>query len=627
MNIGTTRPYKHDSPENTVARIQGLLASVGCSTHLGKWRNPYTDVYSVKIIADVKHGRFSTSGKGRTRAYTLASGYAEFIERLQNGLMAGKSFTRLFMNQIKRDTGFYYMPDEKFITKDEFDALPEGFLRDVFVNTELTFESSQVYFDRLKANGYPGCLAVPYYDVRGDKVVYFPHNIMHILTGSNGMAAGNTMAEGLFQGICELLERYGASQVYYNRLTPPTIPREFIAEHAPNEYRLIQEIEEAAPFRIIVKDFSAEERLPVVGVVIIDEANHRYRLNVGSETWFAVALSRCLTEIHQGVGHWEHMQKSLLPIPEKEHDHFLLNDRESERERNRQFLHFCENGRGVFPKTLFGDTADYAFNPGAFIPRDSYENEVGRLIDLLLDNGRAVYLRDVSFLGFPSFHIYVPVVSPIGKKSFMHATSIDLHIVAEVDKVEDLFFPFEECDEKKMSALAAILEKTSLDTQATMKDKLKLEFVESSDWDTLPVSFFLTLLWHRLGHPDKAGQSLDRFIRESRVEKHPYYQAVRRFFTCRTENQDDEETKKLLKKDGFDGKLIAEVLSDLADRTNVFDSIKIPACPNCDSCSLADECLTRPKMELTRRVNMHTASSKISQPEQFRPYARPVVPA
>lgn len=38
------------------------------------------------------------------------------------------------------------------------------------------------------------------------------------------MSAGNTMSEGLFQALCEILERVAAATIYHQNLTPPTVP-------------------------------------------------------------------------------------------------------------------------------------------------------------------------------------------------------------------------------------------------------------------------------------------------------------------------------------------------------------------------------------------------------------------
>lgn len=38
------------------------------------------------------------------------------------------------------------------------------------------------------------------------------------------MAAGNTAGESIFQALCELVERYSARTVFFDKLTPPAIP-------------------------------------------------------------------------------------------------------------------------------------------------------------------------------------------------------------------------------------------------------------------------------------------------------------------------------------------------------------------------------------------------------------------
>ena len=389
MFTGTTRPYKNDTPFNTVKKIRHILEDLDCVVYEIKWNNPYREVHSVRVETDEKDGKFGTNGKGRNRLYTLASAYAEFVERLQNGLLAGRSFSRLFLNHLKQESGCYFYPDEKFISKEEFDNLPEDYLNDVFAS-EAQFTSSQLYFDRLKQNGYPGCLAVPYYDVKNERMIYLPHNITQTLTGSNGMAAGNSIAEGVFQGLCELLERYGSAQVFHKQMTPPTIPREYLRQFA-GEYAIIEDIEKDADCEVIVKDFSAAERLPVLGVIIKDNEKQLYRLNVGSDTSFAIALSRCLTEIHQGLDSRENADKAMLPIPQVEADYWTNNDEESISKRNEQLLLFTKNGSGVYPMSLFGERPSYQFDPTVFTCHDSYEAEVRSLLRLILDSGRNVY--------------------------------------------------------------------------------------------------------------------------------------------------------------------------------------------------------------------------------------------
>lgn len=72
-----------------------------------------------------------------------------------------------------------------------------------------------------------GVIGVPFFDVRNKETIYLPYNLSLTLSGSNGMSAGNTSAEGIFQALCELIERFASTTIYYNRLTPPTIPFSF----------------------------------------------------------------------------------------------------------------------------------------------------------------------------------------------------------------------------------------------------------------------------------------------------------------------------------------------------------------------------------------------------------------
>lgn len=65
---------------------------------------------------------------------------------------------------------------------------------------------------------------MPFYDCNRIKITYLPYNLTFILTESNGMAAGNTAGESIFQALCELVERYSARTVFFDKLTPPAIP-------------------------------------------------------------------------------------------------------------------------------------------------------------------------------------------------------------------------------------------------------------------------------------------------------------------------------------------------------------------------------------------------------------------
>lgn len=182
------------------------------------------------------------------------------------------------------------------------------------------------YFEQLKKKGLTGCVAIPFRDLTSEEIIYIPYNIFYMLVGSNGMAAGNTIEEAIFQGTCELYERYSAALIYYNRLTPPTIPHEFVKEKAPTFYNIIVDIENMG-FRVVVKDFSINGQIPSIGVLLIKD--NKYRLNIGSDTCFEIALGRCLTEVYQGLSDDHSIELVMNPIPQTEFSYFLKDDTDS----------------------------------------------------------------------------------------------------------------------------------------------------------------------------------------------------------------------------------------------------------------------------------------------------------
>ena len=132
------RVYKESQPLETVSKIRNILSGLSIFTYESMWCNPYPNIYSARVECESSDGGFGTNGKGRNRQYTLASAYAEFIERLQNGYISGiYGLNRFFLKQIKQKAGFYYYPDEKILSEKEFRELPSAYLNDLsFASTD-----------------------------------------------------------------------------------------------------------------------------------------------------------------------------------------------------------------------------------------------------------------------------------------------------------------------------------------------------------------------------------------------------------------------------------------------------------------------------------------------------------
>ena len=93
--------YKDCDPSETISLCKNIISSFNFDTKedITKISN---NLYSVNLM-DTISGMVS-NGKGVTEEYALASGYAEFLERIQNAL---------FVKGWNNDYGkFEYYPDE-----------------------------------------------------------------------------------------------------------------------------------------------------------------------------------------------------------------------------------------------------------------------------------------------------------------------------------------------------------------------------------------------------------------------------------------------------------------------------------------------------------------------------------
>lgn len=106
------RHYKERLPEETVTILKKILSDLGIAV-VEEWKHePVIDTYSLRLT--IEGTEIGTNGKGITREYARASAYAEFFERLQNGL--------LFKN-VK------YLSDIKWVLPEEMLQLDNSFAK------------------------------------------------------------------------------------------------------------------------------------------------------------------------------------------------------------------------------------------------------------------------------------------------------------------------------------------------------------------------------------------------------------------------------------------------------------------------------------------------------------------
>lgn len=343
-----------------------------------------------------------------------------------------------------------------------------------------------------------------------------------MITGSNGMSAGNSENEGVFQGLCEIIERAAASTVYNQNLTPPTIPIEFIKNNQIL-YNTIKEIEKQG-YDVIVKDFSAGYNLPVVGTLIINKKKKKYRLNVGADTCFDVALSRTLTEIHQGISNKKDLESIMLDIPrnkraKKNTEKFTI-DEDLEK--------FFQDGTGVFTSAIFDTKESYLFNESTFCDSQDYNSGCKYLIKLIESLEAKVFIRDTSFLGFPSFYIYVPKLSCFRNKGISNQSfkMFDVKSNISYGQIEKHLYNFKNIFENQESMrflIQRFTPSTICKYDPPMCDLMKIEIKASHYWSSIPISYFLTMFSFILKDYSMATEYLKIYLKTMKLEKDSYY--------------------------------------------------------------------------------------------------------
>jgi ribosomal protein S12 methylthiotransferase accessory factor len=85
--------------------------------------------------------------------------------------------------------------------------------------------------DTNSGNVKRGICSLPYVRQSDGEVVYFPSNLIENLYVSNGMSAGNTLAEAQVQCLSEIFERAVKREILEGEIALPDVPQEVLAKY------------------------------------------------------------------------------------------------------------------------------------------------------------------------------------------------------------------------------------------------------------------------------------------------------------------------------------------------------------------------------------------------------------
>jgi YcaO-like protein with predicted kinase domain len=242
---------------------------------------------------------------------------------------------------------------------------------------------------------------VPYSDIFNNKSEYFPFRALQAIVGSNGMCSGNTREEALIQGLSEICERFVLKALYLSPFCPPDIPIKWFEGHdIYNKIILLNEVEK---YHVEIKDCSMNQSLPVIGVLVKSGAD-KYAFHLGADPSPVTALERGFTEMYQGGS------INFLSVSEllKNQPYNLKTDF-----WKRNFSMTISSYSGHWPGKILNNDPSYSFTGFSHPVSVSDDDDLQYLYNLIKDLGRKIFIRDNSFLGQPSYHVYIPGMSEI----------------------------------------------------------------------------------------------------------------------------------------------------------------------------------------------------------------------
>jgi len=597
----TDRKYKDALPSDTMNRIRNILHDMDLLTIESWLDSSVRDCYSLRV--SIEGTNLGTNGKGVTRAYALASAYAELMERLQNQLV----YTGKKSDDLKYHAGFYADPGEKYLSVEDilnsdepwlkvFESVsrPEydqGAVEDDLPDDPLAFFHSKAkewFPDMFENNGLRDIVerwaktnlaksegkfvGIPFYSLKQDRLTYIPHQILQAVYGSNGMAAGNTPEEALVQAVSEIFERYVCIyQFAEGKITSPDVPDSYLREY-PYIYKMIKEIENAGPYRVIVKDCSLGRGFPVAGSVFIDYEHQTHIVKFGAHPDFGVALERTLTETFQG----RNLKRQTFP-----EFYYCDDDLPGSVPNIRDII---TTGAGLFPVEFFSEYPDYEFTPPKK-PGETNRDMLRDMLGLLLDQGYDVLVRDASFLGFPACHVIVPGFSETERPDFLRAREI-LQFGEVRETVRRLDASPREAFEK---AIPFIRNKKSSPRESALPVMFGLPIrKEFPKYDDSP-EILLALACYKAGKFGDASREVSELINRRKPDS-AYLKCMRDYMTAKDAGRSDQGIAALLNM-FYAQDVVEKVISRLEAPDTLFTHFyHRPNCWDCANCEGRHAC-------------------------------------
>jgi YcaO-like protein with predicted kinase domain len=276
--------HRTSTPEETLARVASKARRIGI-TRLGDVTGLDRIGIPVTVAVRPNSRSFSVSqGKGLSLAQAQASAMMEAIELFHGEDLAGRSVSASFEELSARAK-----------------VLPPASL--CGTGRPLPDHTTIEWIEGYDLLGREACW-VPWEVVHTDYTLPTRHSGEHLLSGTNGLASGNHLAEAVSSAICELIERDAVALWHARSMSERSRGRLNPASIDDTDCRRLLGLYEAAQIAPRIWDVTSDIEVPAFICDIpapTDDASdglRRYR-GAGCHPDRGVALARAMTEAAQ----------------------------------------------------------------------------------------------------------------------------------------------------------------------------------------------------------------------------------------------------------------------------------------------------------------------------------------
>lgn len=576
MNQLQENHYKEVQPLETVHKLRNILHELGIHV-IEDWSSRDGDTchaLRIRIIGT----DIGTNGKGATREYALASAYGEFFERMQNSTLASPL---KFDVQMKSE---YEFIDEQLMEASALVNESGAFFDHLVEQMHFCHDEQEICALQLKmsykGHGNKGTyFCRPFFSLRDQKVYMLPREIYYPLYGSNGMCAGNAREEALVQGISEILERYVQKRIILEKRSLPDIPMEYLKTF-PQAYEMYQALLKQKPegYEYVLKDASLGGKYPVAAFVAVNRKTGRYGVRFGAHPNYGIAVERTLTEAFQGRKLEQFANGSILNFANG-----WVTD-----EIN--IYNSFKAGIAQYPIEMLMSSA-CEFTPVKHVGNMDNKALLWSLVSSIRSQGLDILIRDVSYLGLPSYHVIIPGMSeilPITQKTAQVVNAIGQAVVT-LRKLGDA----SDAELELIRKYEDYVKYSHYDNMLTAQYGVPLNYPFPGDQFSFGSLFLSAMICYRQKNYESALKRIQEFNQinlQAGIDNPQYYRCIEEYIKAKVRGFSHSQIMEVLCL-FFDESVYKEVDDLLEQPEHVLKRLYPTIIPyQCENCEIRDYC-------------------------------------